>query len=131
MGPAYGTLYQMLTNPIYGGGYLRVRQERARHALRGRGGTPVRPQEAARARFERIGRAIRANLQMPTASRHHGAARTDSAMLAGLIRCRRCAAKLTVHYTGTLGNVARYACHRAWLDKGAGVRCMRSCRPFC
>jgi hypothetical protein len=38
--------------------------------------------------------------------------------MAGLFRCRRCASKLTVHYTGKLGDVARYACHRGWLDKG-------------
>jgi hypothetical protein len=44
-------------------------------------------------------------------------------VLAGLLRCRRCAAKLTVHYTGTRHDVARYACHRAWLDKGQ-VRCI-------
>ena len=39
-------------------------------------------------------------------------------MLAGLLRCRRCAAKLTVHYTGSHHDVARYVCHRAWLAKG-------------
>ena len=37
----------------------------------------------ARSGFERIGHAIRANLQLPSASRHHGAARTGSAILAG------------------------------------------------
>src|SRR5258706_8619044 len=39
------------------------------------------------------------------------------------LRCRRCAAKLTVHYTGSRHDVARYACHRAWLDKGQ-ARCI-------
>jgi hypothetical protein len=33
--------------------------------------------------------------------------------MAGLLRCYRCAAKLTVHYTGSLHDVARYAASRA------------------
>lgn len=67
-------------------------------------------------RFERIQGAIRRNLSGP--SRSIGAAREGQALVAGLLRCRRCAAKLTVHYTGQHHDVARYACHRAWLDKG-------------
>jgi hypothetical protein len=47
-----------------------------------------------------------------------GAAKKGAALLAGLLRCRRCASKLTVHYTGHQHDVLRYACHRAWLDKG-------------
>jgi hypothetical protein len=34
------------------------------------------------------------------------------------MRCRRCAAKLAVHYTGSRHDIVRYVCHRAWLDKG-------------
>ena len=43
------------------------------------------------------------------------------ALLAGLLRCRRCASKLTVHYTGNWHDALRYACHRGWLDKGDRV----------
>jgi DNA invertase Pin-like site-specific DNA recombinase len=129
--PIYGTVYQMLTNPIYGGAYAYGKSERGTRYV---GGEPRKsdrrkPREQWLAlipnahegyvdweRFERIQCAIHANL--PLASRHHGAARAGSAILAGLLRCRRCAAKLTVHYTGSQGDVARYACHRAWLDKG-------------
>ncbi|WP_459358934.1 recombinase family protein [Roseibium sp. M-1] len=32
-------------------------------------------------------------------SRHHGAPKHDDALLAGLVRCRRCGRKLTVRYT--------------------------------
>jgi hypothetical protein len=67
-------------------------------------------------RFERAQRAIRGNLHV--ASRSLTAAREGQALLAGLLRCRRCASKLTVHYTGQQHDVARYVCHRAWLDKG-------------
>jgi DNA invertase Pin-like site-specific DNA recombinase len=131
--PIYSTLYQMLTNPIYGGAYAYGKSESGTRYVDGeaRKSAHRKPRERWLAlmpqahegyvdweRFERIGRAIRANLQTPSASRHHGAARTGSAILAGLLRCRRCAAKLTVHYTGPHGDVARYACHRAWLDKG-------------
>jgi hypothetical protein len=47
-----------------------------------------------------------------------GPAKAGSALAAGLLRCRRCAGRLTVHYTGSHHDVARYVCHRGWLDKG-------------
>ena len=112
---------------------LRVRQDRARHALRGRGGAQERSAQAARAMAgadpERARRATSTGSASSASSARStrtcrsppvitGAARAGSAMLAGLLRCRRCAAKLTVHYTGSRHDVARYACHRAWLDKG-------------
>jgi len=129
--PVYSTVYQMLTNPIYGGAYAYGKSEHGTRYVDGeaRKSDRRKPREQWLAlipnahegyvdweRFERIQRAIRANL--PLASPHHGAARAGSAVLAGLLRCRRCAAKLTVHYTGSGHDVARYACHRAWLDKG-------------
>lgn len=65
--------------------------------------------------FERIQRTISANVRL---NGQAGAAKNGAALLAGLLRCRRCASKLTVHYTGNQHDVLRYACHRAWLDKG-------------
>jgi hypothetical protein len=47
-----------------------------------------------------------------------GAAKQGAALLAGLLRCRRCGRKLTVRYTGSQHDVLRYACHRGWLDHG-------------
>ena len=129
--PVYGTVYQMLTNPIYGGAYAYGKSDRGTRYVGGqaRKSDRKKPREQWLAlipnahegyvdweRFERIQSAIHANL--PRASHHHGAARAGSAILSGLLRCRRCAAKLTVHYTGSRHDVARYACHRAWLDKG-------------
>lgn len=129
--PIYGTLYQMLTNPIYGGTYAYGKTERGTHYVAGEARKCDRrkPREQWLSlipnthegyvdweRFERIQSAIHTNNLV--GSGHHGAARKGSAMLAGLLRCRRCAAKLTVHYTGQRHDVARYACHRAWLDKG-------------
>ena len=129
--PAYGTLYGLLTNPIYGGAYAYGKTERSTHYVGGetRKRDRRKPRERWLAliphahegyveweRFERIQRAIHGNLHLP--SRRPGPARAGSAVCAGLLRCRRCAAKLTVHYTGSRGDVARYVCHRAWLDKG-------------
>jgi hypothetical protein len=54
---------------------------------------------------------------IPT-SRHHGAPKHGDALLAGLVRCRRCGRKLTVRYTGTKHNIPRYSCHRGLLDNG-------------
>jgi hypothetical protein len=59
---------------------------------------------------------------IPT-SRHHGAPKHGDALLAGLVRCRRCRRKLTVRYSGTKHNIPRYACHRGILDNGE-PRCM-------
>jgi hypothetical protein len=47
-----------------------------------------------------------------------GAAQRGPALLAGLLRCRRCGHKLVVHYTGSHHDVLRYHCRRGWLDNG-------------
>jgi hypothetical protein len=44
--------------------------------------------------------------------------RSGSALLAGLLRCRRCGRKLMVAYTGSGPFVLRYVCHRSALDNG-------------
>ncbi len=49
-----------------------------------------------------------------------GAARRGLALLAGLLRCRRCGRKLMVSYTDNGPFVLPYACHRSWLDNGEG-----------
>lgn len=134
--PIYGTIYQLLTNPAYGGAYAYGKSEHGTRYEAGVERTRARrkPQEQWLAFipgthegyvewecFERIQRAIRGNLHV--ASRSLSAAREGQALVAGLLRCRRCASKLTVHYTGQHHDVARYACHRAWLDK-AQPRCI-------
>ena len=129
--PAYGTVYQMLTNPAYGGAYAYGKSECATRYEGGaaRKSDRRKPREQWLAlipqahegyvsweAFERIQNSIRANLHL--ARGQPGAARSGAALLTGLLRCRRCAAKLTVHYTGSHHDVARYVCHRAWLDNG-------------
>jgi hypothetical protein len=48
----------------------------------------------------------------------HGAPKRGSALLAGLLRCRRCGQKLTVQYTGARHDTPRYACTCGRLDYG-------------
>jgi hypothetical protein len=71
-------------------------------------------------RSETIRRMVSDNI--PT-SRHHGAAKHGDALLAGLLRCRRCGRKLTLRYTGTKHDIPRYTCNRGWLDH-AEPRCI-------
>jgi hypothetical protein len=54
---------------------------------------------------------------VPT-SRHHGAPKHGDALLAGLLRCRRCGRKLTIRYSGREHNLPRYSCSRGWMDNG-------------
>jgi hypothetical protein len=54
---------------------------------------------------------------VPT-SRHHGAPKHGDALLAGLIRCRRCGRKLTLRYSGMKHSIPRYSCSRGWMDNG-------------
>jgi hypothetical protein len=59
---------------------------------------------------------------VPT-SRHHGAPKHGNALLAGLIRCRRCGRKLTLRYSGMKHHIPRYSCSRGWMDN-AEPRCI-------
>ena len=65
--------------------------------------------------FERIQQAMAANVR---GRGRAGAATRGPALLAGLLRCRRCGRRLTVWYTGAAHHVLRYACHRGALDNG-------------
>ena len=134
--PIYATVYRILTNPIYGGAYAYGKTESTTHYHDGKARHLDRrkPRDQWLAliphahegyveweRFERIQQTIRGNLHIGPAQ--PGPSRSGNALLAGLLRCARCAAKLTVHYTGSRHDVARYSCHRAWLDK-AEPRCI-------
>jgi hypothetical protein len=64
-------------------------------------------------RFEAIRTMVSGNI--PT-GKHHGAPKHGDALLAGLIRCRRCGRKLTLRYTGPRHGIPRYSCSRAWME---------------
>ncbi len=65
--------------------------------------------------YQQIQQAIAENVR---GSGPSGAVQGGAALLAGLLRCRRCGRKLTVLYTGNHHDVLRYVCHRGWLDSG-------------
>jgi hypothetical protein len=128
--PCYATLHRMVTNPIYGGAYAYGKTGAVTQYSGSAVGTKSRrkPREEWLAlkpgahegylgweRAEAIRRMVSDNL--PT-SRHHGAPKHGDALLAGLVRCRRCGRKLTVRDTGTKHAIPRYACHRGLLDNG-------------
>jgi hypothetical protein len=120
----------MLSNPIYGGAYAYGKTE---HTVRYEAGEP-RPSSRRRPRgewvalipdahegyvswdeFERIQHTMAENRR---GAGRRGAATNGSALLAGLLRCRRCGRKLTVWYTGNAHTVLRYACRQGALDYG-------------
>jgi hypothetical protein len=128
--PSYATIHRMIENPIYGGAYA---YGKTRTSL-GFGASSVRTGARRKARDEWLAlipdahegyvsweraEAIRKMVSnnAPTGP-HHGAPKHGDALLAGLIRCRRCGRKLTVRYTGATHNIPRYSCWRGLLDNG-------------
>ncbi len=128
--PNYATIHRMISNPVYGGAYA---YGKTSVAIRyGDGGAHSASRCKPRAewlalkpgahegyvdweRAETIRKMVSDNV--PT-SQHHGAPKHGDALLAGLLRCRRCGRKLTVRYTGAKHHIPRYACHRGQLDNG-------------
>ena len=128
--PSYGTVYRILTGPVYAGAYAYGKTEHTTQYKDGepRKGSRRKPREQWLAlirnthegyvsweQFEQIQQVIASN---DRGWEQSGAAQNGSALLAGLLRCRRCGRKLTVRYSGHPANVLRYACHRGFLDNG-------------
>jgi DNA invertase Pin-like site-specific DNA recombinase len=129
--PCYATLHRMIENPIYGGAYAYGKTGATMGCTGGGAGAKTRRRKARAdwiafkpnmhegyvswERFEAIRAMVSSNV--PT-SRHHGAPKHGDALLAGLIRCRRCGRKLMVRYTGAQHQIPRYSCTRGWADNG-------------
>ena len=128
--PYYQTIHRMITNPVYGGAYAYGKTR----AVTGYDGSGMRVKSERKPRSEWLAlkpgahegyvdwdraEAIRKMVSdnVPT-SKHHGAPKHGNALLAGLVRCRRCGRKLSVRYTGTKHNIPRYSCCRGQLDNG-------------
>jgi DNA invertase Pin-like site-specific DNA recombinase len=128
--PSYATIHRMVDNPIYGGAYAYGKT----CVATGYDGSGVRVKSRRKPRGEWLAlmpgahegyvdweqaEAIRRMVSDNTpTSRHHGAPKHGDALIAGLVRCRRCGRKLTVRYTGMKHDIPRYACHRGLLDNG-------------
>ena len=128
--PCHATIHRMIENPIYGGAYAYGKT--AGTAGYDAAGVRVKMRRKARSEWlalmpnahegyvswekaETIRMMVSSNV--PT-SRHHGAPKHGDALLAGLLRCRRCGRKLTLRYSGTKHDIPRYSCARGWMDNG-------------
>jgi DNA invertase Pin-like site-specific DNA recombinase len=128
--PNYHTIHRMIENPIYGGAYAYGKTA----AVPGYDGARVKTKIHRKARSDWLAlmpnthegyiswekaEAIRnmVSSNIPT-SRHHGAPKHGDALLAGLIRCRRCGRKMTLRYSGAKHHIPRYSCTRGWMDNG-------------
>jgi Recombinase/Recombinase zinc beta ribbon domain len=133
--PNYATIHRMIENPIYGGAYAYGKT--AVGTGYGAAGVGAKIRRKARAdwlalmpnahegyvsweKAEAIRTMVSSNV--PT-SRHHGAPKHGDALLAGLIRCRRCGRKLTLRYSGMKHQIPRYSCSRGWMGN-AEPRCI-------
>jgi DNA invertase Pin-like site-specific DNA recombinase len=128
--PRYSTIYHMLSSPIYAGAYAYGRTE---HTTQYDQGQPRRrsrrkPRDQWWAlipnthegyiswkQFQEIQKMLTNNSHLGDRS---GAAKRGLALLAGLLRCRRCGRKLMVAYTGNTPLVLRYLCNRSQMDNG-------------
>ena len=132
--PYYQTIHRMITNPAYGGAYAygKTRSVTSYDGPENGMGMRVKSEQKPRSewlvlkpgahegyvdwdRAEAIRKMVSDNV--PT-SKYHGAPKHGNALLAGLVRCRRCGRKLSVRYTGTKHNIPRYSCCRGQLDNG-------------
>lgn len=120
--PNYDDVYRILTNPIYAGAYAYGRTVQRQRVIDGQLRSAVVRQQRADwsvllrdhheayinwQQFERIEQMLAKNTQ---GRGGHGAARHGSALLAGLLSCRRCGHHLGVNYSGTRQSVRRYTC---------------------
>jgi DNA invertase Pin-like site-specific DNA recombinase len=133
--PSYASIHRIIENPVYGGAYAYGKTAVA--AGYSAGGASVKIRRKARSewlalkpdahegyvsweRFEAIRTMVSGNVP---SGRHHGAPKHGDALLAGLIRCKRCGRKLTLRYSGAQHHIPRYSCSRAWMDNG-GPHCI-------
>ncbi len=130
--PAYRMVIRVLTDPVYAGAYVfgrtvesvevhdgKVKKKRVR---RPNDEIPVLIREHHEGyvtweQFEKIQKMLTSNTRGFDATRP-GAPKKGPALLAGLLRCRRCGRKLSVHYTGRDRVVPSYKCNRGQLDTG-------------
>ena len=133
--PVYNTIYKLATNPIYAGAYVfgrtrtdtRVSGGRAtkRTTRRAMADWPVflpdhHPGYITWVEYEALQTQRQENAQMQ-GRMTRGAPRHGTALLAGLLRCRRCGRRLHVTYSGSQGKVRRYGCRGAMVNHGTGT----------
>jgi DNA invertase Pin-like site-specific DNA recombinase len=133
--PNYRTVYRILINPVYAGAYAYGKTETATPLAAGRRRNSkrqkppeqwlvLRPQNhegyITWNEYQQIQRMLADNRNQPGRA---GAAKKGLALLAGLLRCRRCGRKMGVHYTGSDHRVLRYFCQTGWVHN-AELKCI-------
>jgi DNA invertase Pin-like site-specific DNA recombinase len=131
--PVYHSVLGILSNPMYAGAYAFGKTEARTRIVEGRARKTVghrKPQSAWRvllpdhhpayiswAQYERNQATLLANTNMKSRMERK-AGRGGRALLAGLLRCRRCGRMLHVTYCGVGGCVPRYHCLGAHINHG-------------
>jgi DNA invertase Pin-like site-specific DNA recombinase len=131
--PIYTTVLKLLTNPIYGGAYAFGKTKARTSVIDGRARKTVghrKPRSEwtvlisehhsgyiSWEQYERNQAMIAANAHMKSRMVPQ-AGRGGKALLAGLLRCRRCGRMLHVSYTGHRGAALRYQCKGAQINHG-------------
>lgn len=132
--PSYSRVLKIVSNPLYAGAYAFGKTDARTtmvegHARKTAGHRKPRlawtvlirdhhPRYISWAQYERNQAAITANAQMKSRMEPK-AGRGGRALLAGLLRCRRCGRMLHVAYSGTRAQVVRYHCRGAQVNHGA------------
>jgi excisionase family DNA binding protein len=131
--PIYNTILKILTNPVYAGAYAFGKTQARTTVVDGRarkteGHRKPRPEWTVLIRehhpgyisweqYERNQALLAANTHMKSRMEPK-AGRGGRALLAGILRCRRCGRMLHVAYTGVHSNALRYHCRGAHVNHG-------------
>ena len=131
--PVYSNIRAILTNPLYAGAYAFGKTETRTHIVNGRARKTVghpkpRREWAVLIQDHHLGyiswQEYERNQSMMAANNHMQsgvepkAGRGGRALLAGLLRCRRCGRMLQVSYIGTRASVIHYQCNGAHKQRG-------------
>jgi len=131
--PVYNTVLKILTNPLYAGAYAFGKTCARTNVVDGRARKTAghkkprsewtvllhnhHPGYISWEHYERNQSMIAANAHMKSRMEPK-AGRGGKALLAGVLRCRRCGRMLHVSYTGRRGVVLRYQCKGAQINHG-------------
>lgn len=131
--PVYNTVHKILTNPMFAGAYAFGKTCARTTMVDGRPRKTIghkkprsewtvllhehHPGYISWEQYEHNQALIAANAHMKSRMQPK-AARGGKALLAGLIRCRRCGRMLHISYTGSQGVVPRYHCKGAHVNHG-------------
>jgi hypothetical protein len=132
--PVYNTIWHMLRNPTYAGGYAFGKTEARIRVVGGRARKTIGPSKPVEnwtvlirdhhsgyitwEQYERNQALLADNAHMKSRMEPK-AGRGGRSLLAGLLRCRRCGRMLHVAYSGKRSEVPRYHCRGAHINHGA------------